>query len=100
VTGDEAGLGHVHAELDLQHPRRCGGYRHQGRLSVLGQGQLVFRAFAHQVEQLLVQRVVDLGEDLAGAGEGVRQCSAHANALAALSGEEKREGHAKRSVVR
>ncbi|MNE54525.1 hypothetical protein D3C80_1493080 [compost metagenome] len=93
VTGDKAGLGHVHAELDLQHPRRRRRDGHQGRLGVFGQGQLVFRAFAHQVEQLLVQRVVDLGEDVACAGEGLGESCAHADALAALTGEEKREGH-------
>ena len=36
---------------------------------------------------------IDLGEDVAGAGEGLGESCAHADALAALTGEEKREGH-------
>jgi len=94
MAGDEAGAADVDAELDLQ--RAGGGQRngHQGGLGVLGQRQLVLGPLAHQDRQLLAQRLVDLGIDLAGRGEGVGQGRAHADRLAALSGEQKGEGHA------
>ena len=47
--------------------------RHQRRLGVLGQGQVLVRPFAHQLGQLLAQRVVDFLEHLARGGEGVGQ---------------------------
>ena len=47
-----------------------------------------FRPFAHQLGQLLAQRVVDFLEHLARRGEGLGQVGAHADGLAALSGKE------------
>jgi len=91
----EGGARHVDVELDLQHPYRGQGHGHQGGLGVLGQGQLVLGPLAHQQGQLLAQGVVDLGIDLAGGGEGVGQGRAHADRLAALSGKQEGEGHAR-----
>ena len=47
--------------------------RHQRRLGVLGQGQVVIRPLAHQPGEVLAQRVVDLLEHVARGREGVGQ---------------------------
>ena len=93
------GAGHVHAELDLQHAHHRDRDRHQRRLGILGQGQLILGTFPHQHEQRLAQRVIHLVEHLARRGEGAGQGPAHADGLAALSGEEEGEGHASGSIA-
>ncbi len=94
VAGDEGGAGRCRRRTrasSAAHHRQA--HRHQRRLGVLGQGQLVARALAHQLEELLAQGVVDLLEHLAGGGEGVGQVGAHADGLAALAGKEEGEAH-------
>jgi hypothetical protein len=61
------------AAVLLQDPHDGHADRHQGRLGVLGQDQLGFGPFAHQFRQVLLQRLVDLLEDVAGGREGAGQ---------------------------
>ena len=67
--------------------------RHQRRLGVLGEDQVGFRPFAHQFRQILLQRLVDLLEDVAGGGEGVGQVDAHADGLGSLSRKDESATH-------
>ena len=66
---------------------------HQGRLGVFGQDQLGFRPFAHQLRQVLLQRLVDFLEDLAGGGEGSGEVGSHADGLGALSRKDESATH-------
>ena len=83
-----------HAALVLQHPQHRHGDGHQRGLGVVGEGQFLRRALEHQLGQLLLQRLVNLAEDLAGGGERGGQVAAHPDGLAALAGENERmDGH-------
>ena len=68
----------------LQHAHRRERHRHQRGLRVLGQRQLVGRAFPHRRRELLAERRVDLVEHRARRREGLGQGLAHADRLAAL----------------
>ena len=93
MAGHEGGAGHIDAELDLQDADSGQRHRHQGGLGILGQGKLVLGPLAHQHRQLLAERLIDLGIDLACRGKGVGERHPHADRLAALSGEQQGEGH-------
>ena len=82
-----AGLGQVDAGFLFQHPDDRQTDRHQGRLGVLGQPELVLRTFEHQPGQVLRQGVVDLLEEMPRHRRGLGQFLAHADGLAALSRE-------------
>ncbi len=87
VAGDVFCCRARHTEITLKD--LCGGQRHghDRRLGVFGQGQLIFGAVLHQLEQLLAQRLVDFVEDVASAREILKQLCAHADALRTLSGK-------------
>ena len=88
MPGHAAGdIGQLHAALLLQHAQHGHGQRHDRRLGVFGEHQLIRRAVFHEREQLLAERVVDFLEQFAGMGAGGGQVCAHADLLAALSGE-------------
>ncbi len=93
MAGDEGGLGDLDAEFRLERPHRRQAHRHQRRLGVLGEGEVLDRTFLHQPEQSLIQRVVDFLEHLAGGREGLGQLGAHADSLAALAGKGEGEAH-------
>ena len=59
--------------------------RHQRRLRVLGQGELAFGPFEHELRQVLRQGVVDFLEDPARRRKRRRQSAPHADRLRALS---------------
>ena len=70
--------------LRLDHPDHRHADRHQRRLRVAGQDQLVLRPLEHQPRQRLAQRAVDRRENLARLGEIVGQVAAHADRLTPL----------------
>ena len=59
--------------------------RHDRRLSILGQPQLVIWAVLHQPEQVLRQRLVDSLENVARGAARLRQRRAHADSLTPLA---------------
>ncbi len=65
----------------LQHLQHGLADRHQGRLGVLGQGQIALMTLEHQLGKLLLQGLVDLLEDVAGGRKGLGQGPAHADGL-------------------
>ena len=77
------------AALGLQHPQHGERDGHQGGLRVLGEGQFLNRAFEHQFRKLLLQNLINFLENRARRGESSSQIAAHADCLAALSGENK-----------
>ena len=58
--------------------------RHDRRLRILRQLQLIVRTFAHQPEQVLAQRLVDFVENVLRGSARLRERRAHADRLAAL----------------
>ena len=85
----------IDAEVLGERPRHGEADGHQGRLSVLGEGEVGLRSLAHEAGEVLAQGLVHGLEHLAGGGEGFGQLGAHADGLAALSGKEEGESHAK-----
>jgi hypothetical protein len=81
-------VGQHQPALALQHPQHRERHRHQRRLRVLGQGELLDRAGEHQLGELLLQRVVDLLEHGAGGRERGREVPSHAGELASLTRED------------
>ena len=71
----------------FQYAQGGDGIGHDRRLRIFGQCQIAFRAFAHQTEQMLAQGFIDLFKHRARDWAGFGECLAHANGLAALSGE-------------
>ncbi len=71
--------------LVLEHPRRGDAYRHQRRLGVLGERQLVLRPLEHEPGQVLGKRFVDFLVDLPCLGVGLGQRLAHADRLRSLA---------------
>ena len=65
------------------------GIGHDGRLGIFGERQLIFRAFGHQAEQRLAQRLIDFLKHLPRNGTGIGQRLAHADGLAALTRKNK-----------
>ena len=85
MAGDIArGVADADLALLLQHGDHRHANRHQRGLGVLGQGEHIVRALEHELGQVLLQRLVDLAEDLARLGEGRGQFLAHADGLGAL----------------
>ena len=78
----------LHAEVLLQHAQRGDGIGHDRGLSIGRQREFGIRPFAHQREQLLVQRVVDFLKGLARGGAGFGEVGTHADLLAPLPGED------------
>ncbi len=93
VAGDEGRAGDLDAELALQRPHDRQTDRHQSRLGVLGEGEVLDRAVEHQLRELLGERLVHLLEHLARRGEGLGQLGPHADRLAALSRKGEGEAH-------
>ena len=58
---------------------------HNRRLGIFGEPEFLVRPLAHQLEQALAKRLIDLAEHVAGSGAGFGQGGAHADRLAALS---------------
>ena len=82
MAGDEsAGSGHIEAAFTLQNPPDRMADRHQGRLRVFRQDEVLLRALEHQPGEVLTERLVDLLEHLPGGGEGLRQLPPHAKRL-------------------
>ena len=66
VTGDKAAvIGEADIEFSLQRPHHGERYRHQRRLGVLGQAQVIVAALEDQRRQFFIQRIVDFVEDIA-----------------------------------
>jgi hypothetical protein len=94
VPGDEPRLGGQRPlALGLQHLEDRLADRHQRRLGVLGQGEIAFRPFEHQLGELLLQRVIDLLEDVSGGRKGLGQGAAHAGGLRSLTRENESADH-------
>ena len=68
----------------FQHAQRCNCIGHDRGLGIFRKSQLIFRAFGHQAEKLLPQRIVDFFENLPGNHAGIGQRLAHADRLATL----------------
>ncbi len=95
MAGDErAGAPQIEAALALEHAQHGEADRHQRRLGVLGQRELVLRPLEDHPGEVLAERLVDFGEDLAGAGMAFGEVAPHADGLRALSGKNQRASHA------
>ena len=90
VTSDKAAMVlERDAEFSFQRPNRCQRDRHQRRLGVLGQLQIIVRAFEHQRRKVLAQGFINFIKDRAGRWKGLGKVFAHSDFLAALTGEHK-----------
>ena len=88
MAGDETDFfGNLDAAVAFQHAHDGQTLRHQGRLGVFRQGQLLGRALEHQARQRLAERLVDLLKDFASAYKGCGEVLAHADGLGSLAGE-------------
>ena len=79
--------------IGLKRPNNRKAYRHQGRLRVLGKGQLGLGALPHQLREILSERCIDFRKDIARSGTGSGKRLAHADRLAALPGKNERNRH-------
>ncbi len=99
MSGDK---GRVAREIDagfvFQHAHRGERHRHQRRLRVFRQRQRVARAVPNDVAEPLAERRVDFLEDRPRARKRVGERLAHADGLAALTGENKRRSHRLRAA--
>ena len=86
-------LGDVQTHVFFQHPHHGHGSGHDGGLGVFGEGKIGLGAFPHQLGQLLGQRIIDFLEDFARRAESTGKLLAHADFLAALTGEKKCASH-------
>src|SRR5690242_11925299 len=66
---------------------------HDRRLRVFGQGEVALRSLPHDAREALRQRVVDFLKNGARRRESVGERLAHADGLAALTGENERARH-------
>ena len=64
--------------------------RHDRRLRIFGELELLVRTFAHQPEQVLAERLVDLVEHILRGPARVGERRAHPDRLAALPRENER----------
>jgi len=95
VAGNEsAGAPEIEAALALEDAEHGEADRHQRRLRVLGQREVAVRPLEDHAGEVLAERVVDLREDLAGAGEAFGEIAPHADRLRALPGKNQRTCHA------
>ena len=88
MTGDEGGvLPEIETGLGLQHPDRRQAHRHQGRLGVGRQGQLLGGPFPHEGGELLGESLIHLVEHGLGLRKGIGKGLAHSDRLASLARE-------------
>ena len=80
-------------ELGQQNAKRSHGDGQDRRLCVLGQAKLVLRPFEDELGKSKAEGRIGLFKDGAGCGRLIVECTAHADCLRALSGEEKRWFH-------
>src|SRR5205085_10029512 len=80
-----SGSPNIEACLSLQHAHDRERHRHQGGLSILGQGEPLGRAFPDDLAELLTQSRVNLCKHLAGRGKCLGKRLAHADDLASLT---------------
>ena len=90
----------IDAALLDQHPDGSQAHRHQCRLRVFGQHQLVLGSLEHQACQILLERLIDLFEHFAGDREGGGERLAHAGRMGALAGKNERAWHGWRGSCR
>ena len=94
MAGDELGIARqIHSGFGLKHAHRRERHRDQRRLCILGQRDLLRRSLPHDGAELVAERGIDLLEDRAGGGIGLRQRLAHADRLAALPRENESGRH-------
>jgi hypothetical protein len=85
MARDELGVAlEINPGLGLEHPHHRDRHRHQRRLRVLGQRQLVGRPLPHGRGELFAERRIDLVEHRARGRKRLRQRLAHPHRLAAL----------------
>ncbi len=70
--------------LFFQHTQSCNRVGHDRGLGIFGEGQLIFRTFAHKLEQILAKRIINFLKHRARRCACVRKGLPHANGLAAL----------------
>jgi hypothetical protein len=64
--------------------------RHDRRLCIFGELELLVRSLAHQPEEIPAKRFVDLVEHVARGPAGPGECRAHPDRLTALTRENER----------
>ena len=89
MAGDEGRVAaRDRARLPLRAPERRETNRHQRRLGVGRQGQVLDRALPKMmVESFCAERVIDFVEHRFGLGKSIGESPAHADRLAALTGK-------------
>ena len=68
--------------------------RHDRRLGIFGEPELLVRPFPHQAEEMLPERLVNLREHIARGAARLGERGAHSDRLAALT-REKKSAHAR-----
>ena len=94
MAGDEGRIAlQVETRLGLEHADRGEADRHQRRLGIARQRQLVLRPSKMIAESFSPERLVDLLENRARRGKRIGQRLAHADGLAPLAGKDERGRH-------
>ena len=87
-----------HAEPVSHHGEHRRGMGQDGGLGVMGQGQLLLRAFPHQAREGGAQRFIDGRERIPGCRESLGQILAHSDLLCPLPGTH-HHGHHRMTVL-
>ena len=86
MAGDESDMGfEIELAVFLEHARDGEAHRHQRRLRILGEGQIALRPLEHEAREILLQRLVDLVEDIARRRERAGKIAPHADRLRTLA---------------
>src|SRR5258708_29127852 len=100
MTRGEGGRGReVESALLFEDAQHCEADRHQRRLCILGQRQVALRPLEDDARQFLTERLVDLLENPASAGEARGNLAPHTDGLRALPGKNECATHAKALAV-
>jgi hypothetical protein len=86
MAGSESGLN----TLLGKDARCCHAHGHDGRLRILCEAQILFRAFETKLGKRKAEGRVGLSEGLSGNGKSFSKFAAHPNSLRALPRKQKR----------
>src|SRR6187200_1503436 len=94
MTGNEADA-FLEGEplLGFERPQCRKRYRHQGRLSIFSEGELILWPLPHHLGQRLAERLVDFGKHGTRRRVSLGEPGAHADRLAPLPGKSEGNAH-------
>src|SRR3989304_1723358 len=101
MASDELHVAHeVEPGFHRQYTNCRERYGHEGRLCILGEGQLLGRTFPHDLAELVAEGRIDLIEDGARGRKRAGERLAHAEGLAALPWKHESGRHSARIPAR